>query len=101
MDQSTFDTFARRASNLLDRRSLVGGVSAAALAAVGLPANAGAKKHRHKRRRNKKSDACKKRVKDCRGEAACEPDCPDVVRNCCKKACKSVEAARECIEENT
>jgi hypothetical protein len=109
MDQNTFDTFVRRTADLLDRRSLFGGLSAALLAANGVSLDAGAKgkhHHHHHHNNNGKSKSCKKRIKECREEVLpqCEgnpdPDCDDIVNACCKKACKSVNKADACLEEN-
>src|SRR5687767_11695604 len=44
MDQTTFDTYVRRAASLLDRRALVGGASAVLLSIAGLPLAAKAEK---------------------------------------------------------
>jgi hypothetical protein len=100
MDQNFFDSFARRAADLLDRRSLFGGVSAALLAVSGFPLGAAAKRHN----KNKRTKACKKRVKKCRNEFLpdCEStddpaECEDFVNNCCKKACDSFDKATDCL----
>jgi hypothetical protein len=104
MNHTTFDDLVRRASDLMDRRSLIGGLSVALPAIVGLPLGTQAKKKNRKGKRKTKS--CKKRIKDCREEVLpqCGPDnppnCDDVVNHCCKKACKSVEKADACLEEN-
>jgi hypothetical protein len=100
MDQRTFETFVRRASDLLDRRSLMGGLSAALLA-TGVPLAAGAKKGKHKHKHNKgKSKGCKKRVKACREGVPifCEgnEECIDTLAPCCKKACKSLDELERC-----
>jgi hypothetical protein len=110
MDRVTFDRFARRAVCLCDRRSLFGGLGATLLAIAGVPLAAGAKKgkrNKGNKNKNKRTKACKKRVKDCRQEVlpGCEDTndpagCEDVVNRCCKKACKSVNAARECLADN-
>jgi hypothetical protein len=88
MDRVMFERFARRAAGLLDRRALFAGLSAAAIASAGLPVDAGAKKGKGKNNKNRKSDACKKRVKFCHDEVDCEPgdpeNCQDVVKRCCK-----------------
>jgi hypothetical protein len=103
MDQRTFETFVRRASDLLDRRSLLGGLSAALLSAGIVPLDTEAKKGN---KGKKKTKACKKRVKICHNEVLpqCQgnpdPDCEGIVRNCCKKACKSHDKADACLEEN-
>jgi hypothetical protein len=101
MNQSTFDSFARRTANLVDRRSLFGGLSAALLTAGFVPLNAEAKKGG---KGKKKSKACKKRVKKCRNEFLpdCEStddpaECEDFVNNCCKKACDSFDKATDCL----
>jgi hypothetical protein len=57
MGQSTFETFVRRASYLLNRRSLFGGMSAAFLAA-GVPLTAKAKGKHHHHHHNGKSKGC-------------------------------------------
>jgi hypothetical protein len=98
MHHTTFHTIVRRAVGLQDRRSLLGGLSAALLALVGLPLAAEAKK-KHKR----KSKGCKKRVKACREGVPifCEgnQECIDTLAPCCKKACKSLdEVARCCVD---
>ncbi len=54
MDHVTFDAFSRRTADLLDRRALVGGVSAALLTIAGLPLAAEAKK-KHMLKRGKES----------------------------------------------
>lgn len=105
MDRVTFDDIARRTAALLDRRSLFAGLSAAGLAAAGLPSEAGAKgKHGHKHKNNRKSDACKKRVKECRRvirEGCTEfdlPNCDRLSKDCCKKSCQSFDKAQACID---
>jgi hypothetical protein len=103
MDQSTFDTFARRTANVLNRRSLVGGLGAALLPIIGLPLAAEAKRPGQKKRKK-----CKKRIKNCRQEVLpdCEnvpelgPNCEEIVNRCCKKACKSVDKAFDCLANN-
>jgi hypothetical protein len=100
MDQSTFDTFARRAAHLLDRRSLLGGLSAALPALVGLPVATEAKK-KGKKKRNRN---CKKEKK-CKNFffSECDrfpeiPNCKSKVRNCCEKICESENKANECLD---
>lgn len=107
MHHTTFDTFVRRAAGLhvRDRRSVLVGLSAALLATSRLPLGTQAKKKNRKGKR--KTKACKKRIKDCRQEVlpGCDqsidpPGCEKVVNNCCKKACKSVNEARDCLADN-
>lgn len=97
MDRVRFDMVARRAAGLLDRRSLFAGLSAALLAGSGIPL-AEAKKHK-----NKKSKACKKRMKLCRTDLrddVCEGngECISDLNTCCKKACQSTQKAIDCCE---
>lgn len=103
MDRVTFDDLTRHTAALRDRRSLVGGLSAAILAITGIPRSTEAKKH-HK---HKKTKACKKRVKECRKSflPGCDVSndpagCEDVVNTCCKKACKSKDKALDCLADN-
>jgi hypothetical protein len=108
MNHTTFDSFTRRAAGLMDRRSLFGGLSAALLGIGGVPIALEAKKNGNGKGNGKKkrTKACKKRIKDCRQEVLPQcgpedpPNCDDVVNQCCKKACKSVEKADACLEEN-
>lgn len=111
MHHTTFDTFVRRAAGLQvrDRRSVLVGLSAALPTIVGLPLAAEAKKkHKHKKRnknnKNKKSKVCQEE-KECRAlfipQCADFPEiknCKDKVKNCCAKACQSVEEAEECAD---
>ncbi len=103
MHDDTFDTLARRAATLTDRRSLFGGLSAGLLATSGLSLATEAKKKHHNKNKNKKSNACKKRIKlcnrdlrddICEGNDACLKD----LTKCCKKACKSDQQAIACCE---
>lgn len=84
MHQNTFDTFARRAADLLDRRALFGGASATLLTIAGLPLAAEAKKG--KRRKHKRQRA-KKLAKRCRrnlpGFCAGNQQCIDELSPCC------------------
>ncbi len=94
MDQITFDRYVRRIAGLLDRRSMLGGLSAALLTAAGMPLDVSAKKGK-KKGKNRKS--CKKRAGKCRQEFLenCSdddvddtPGCENAINNCCKKAAK-------------
>lgn len=101
MNQSTFDTVVRRASELFDRRSMVGGLSGALLALGTVARGMDAKKG--KRNKNKKSKACKKRIKLCNSDLrddVCEgnDECLREVGKCCKKACQSTQKAIDCCE---
>jgi hypothetical protein len=102
MNHVTFDVNVRRATGLLDRRSLFGGVSAALLAVGGVPLDLRAKK-----KRKKKAKACRTRVKRCRqdGRSTCaDPDAPEnceaIFKKCCKKVCQSVAKVDRCLSEN-
>jgi hypothetical protein len=105
MHHPTFDTFVRRAASLpvQDRRSFLGGLSAALPAIAGLPLAAEAKKHKRKKRNRKKKDTCKDE-KGCRQESlpACDldvapPHCRNKVKDCCEKACESLNNALQCV----
>jgi hypothetical protein len=107
MDRNIFETFVRRSADLLDRRSLFGGASAALLAVTGAPRATEAKKHNHKHHKNTNTKACKQRIKECRKDflPGCEqtidpPECEEIVNNCCKKACESKDKALECLADN-
>ena len=103
MHQNSFDTFVRRASDLLNRRSIVGGLSGALLTLGGVPIATDARKGKHRKSKNKKSKACKKRVKLCNSDLrddVCEgnDECLREVGKCCKKACQSTQKAIDCCE---
>jgi hypothetical protein len=110
MNQSNFDAFARRASDLLQRRSLLAGLGAALLTPGVLPFAADAKgKHHHKKgnkhkKRNKNKKICQN-AKDCRQAFIPEcsnfpeiPNCENQIKRCCAKACKSLGGALTCID---
>ena len=106
MDQITFDAFSRRTADLLDRRALVGGASAALLAITGIPLSTEAKKRHHGDHKHKKTKTCKKRVQECRKSLlpGCDVSnnpagCEDVVNGCCKKACTSKDKALDCLAD--
>lgn len=70
MHQNTFDTFARRAASLLDRRALFGGASATLLTIAGLPLAVEAKK-KHKRGK-KLAKRCRRNLPGfCEGNQQC------------------------------
>lgn len=82
MHQYTFDTFARRAAGLLDRRALFGGASAALLTIAGLPLAAETKKKgKKKRKRDKKlARRCRRNLPGfCEGNQ----QCIDELSPCC------------------
>jgi hypothetical protein len=104
MHATTFDTFVRRTAGLADRRSFLGGLSAALPVIVGLPLAAEAKKKHKRKKRNKDKKTCGPE-KECRSfwlpQCADFPEiknCKDKVKNCCEKACKSTEEADECAD---
>jgi hypothetical protein len=97
MNHNTFDAFARRSADLLDRRSFLGGVGSALLITGGTPLESEAKNN------EKKGKACKKRMKLCRTDLrydVCEgvSECINDLNKCCKKACKSTQKAIDCCE---
>ena len=102
MSHVAFDAFARRAADLLDRRSLIAGLSGTLLAAGLDPFAASAKK------KDKPQTKCKNLAKLCRQDLlpdVCEPDedaCRADINACCEKAAeckiKSSQGVIECCE---
>jgi hypothetical protein len=91
----TFDDLTTRAAALLDRRSVLGGVSGTLLTvAIGSPV-AMAKKGKKGKGKGKKQRACRKRAVLCRQEFLenCEDfdvdntsGCIDAINRCCRRA---------------
>jgi hypothetical protein len=113
MHDTAFDMFVRRTANRRDRRSFLGGLSAALPALVGLPlAAAGKNKHKHKHKHKHKKRKKKKKEISCNKELECRqavlpgcdlapqiPNCENRVKQCCDKACKSEDDAVDCIAD--
>ncbi len=103
MHHTTFDTFVRRAASLQvqvrDRRSFLGGLSAALLAATGLPLATEAKKGKNKQKRDQKlAKRCRRNLPGfCEGNQ----QCLDELNPCCRFLAKGKRGkADACCRES-
>ena len=84
MSNTNFNAFVRRTAVALDRRSALGVLGGAALAAVVNPLTAGAKKP-SKKKCNKKENRCRAtNPTDCSDFPGQEPECVAALNRCCR-----------------